>query len=197
VFNRAVGTTLETHDSYNNPNATLYAMTVPDGTPVALANANLHDKLTNSWPRWSPFVQSYQGKHILWVTFSSTRDYGLRVQNEDPPTGATFNCYPPVSPEDTSGDHDKPFDPDCTQPQIWMTAVVLEDLANGDDPSRPAFWLPFQDDNAHNHIAQWVETVIPPETGCQQGGETCDATHKCCAGSLCNTSTGKCESIVE
>jgi len=114
VFDRAIGTTLDTHDSYNNPNATLYAMAVPAGTPVALANANLHDKLTNSWPRWSPFVQMYKGKHLLWITFSSTRDYGLRVQNENL---ATFNCYPPVSPEDTSGDHAKPFDPSCTQPR--------------------------------------------------------------------------------
>jgi hypothetical protein len=165
VFNRAVGTTLETHDSFNNPNATLWAMTVPGGRPVALSNANLHDGLTNSWPRWSPFVQNYKGKHILWMTFSSTRDYGLRVQNENPPTGATFNCYPPVSPEDPSGDHAKPFDPNCTQPQIWMAAVTLEDLAAGTDPSFPAFWLPFQDDNAHNHIAQWVETVTRRRPG--------------------------------
>src|SRR5439155_6782890 len=92
VFDRAVGTTLATHDSYNNPNATLFAMTVPGGTPVALAQANLHDNLTNSWPRWSPFVQNYKGKHILWVTFSSTRDYGLRVLNEGT---QFFNCYPP------------------------------------------------------------------------------------------------------
>jgi hypothetical protein len=195
VFNRAVGTTLDTHDSYNNPNAALYAMAVPAGTPVALARANLHDHLTNSWPRWSPFVQSYQGKHILWLTFSSTRDYGLRVQNENPPTGATFNCYPPVSPEDPSSDHAKPFDPNCTQPQIWMAAVTLEDLAAGVDPSFPAFWLPFQDENAHNHIAQWVDTITPPPTGCQQLGQSC-TTAACCDGTVCETTTHTCESII-
>ncbi len=197
VFDRAVGTTLATHDAYNNPNATLYAMSVPGGTPVELKNANLHPTLTNSWPRWSPFVQNYKGKHILWVTFSSTRDYGLRVQNENPPTGATFNCYPPVSPEDPSSDHQKPFDPNCTQPQIWMAAITLEDLAAGTDPSFPAFWLPFQDYNAHNHIAQWVETVTGGGTGCQQQGETCSATMPCCTGAVCDTTTHTCEAIIQ
>ena len=194
IFDRAEGTTLDTHDNYNNPNATLYAMTVPGGTPIALAKANLHDKLTNSWPRWSPFVQNYKGKHILWVTFSSTRDYGLRVQNENPPTGATFNCYPPVSPEDPSGDHAKPFDANCTQPQIWMAAVTLEDLQAGQDPSYPAFWLPFQDYNAHNHIAQWVANVTPPQSGCQQPGQMCSQTSPCCAGSTCTN--GTCENQI-
>ncbi len=28
------------------------------------------------------------------------------------------------------------------------------------DRSFPAFWLPFQDVNAHNHTAQWVERVV-------------------------------------
>src|SRR5262249_8676059 len=71
IFNRATGTTLATHDSYNNPNAKLFAIMATGGTPVELAKANAKDGVTNSWPRWSPFVQTYQGKHIVWVTFSS------------------------------------------------------------------------------------------------------------------------------
>ena len=150
--------------------------------------------MTNSWPRFSPFVQEYKGKHILWITFSSTRDYGLRVENENPPTGATFNCYPPVSPEDTSGDHSKPFDPNCTQPQIWMAAITLEDLQAGGDGSFPAFWLPFQDDTAHNHIAQWVDAVV----GCTGGdvGAACSAANPCCAGLSCDPTSMTCESVI-
>ena len=100
-----------------------------------------------------------------------------------------------MSPEDTSGDHAKPFDPNCTQPQIWMAGVVLEELAAGADPSFPAFWLPFQDYDAHNHIAQWVETVTPPQTGCQQQGQSC-TTGTCCSGAVCDTTTRTCQSII-
>jgi hypothetical protein len=194
VFDRAVGTTLATRDDYNNPNAKLFAMVASGGTPIEMVRANYKDGMTNSWPRWSPFVQMYKGKHILWVTFSSTRDYGLRVQNENPASGATFNCYPPVSPEDPSSDHKKPFDPHCTQPQIWMVAVSLDDLAAGSDPSFPAFWLPFQDDTAHNHIAQWVDAI----QGCTGSttGQACSATMPCCDGSTCNPTTMVCESII-
>ena len=192
VFDRATGTTLATHDSYNNPNATLFAVPAAGGTPVALAKANYKDGMTNSWPRWSPFVQMYRGQRIVWVTFSSTRDYGLRVANEGT---QYFNCYPPVSPEDTSGDHAKPFDPNCTQPQIWMAAISLDQLAAGGDPSFPAFWLPFQDVTAHNHIAQWVDQIVMPPTSCQQVGQDC-TMKMCCDGEACDTMTHTCQSII-
>jgi hypothetical protein len=192
IFDRATGTTLQTHDSYNNPNAKLFAVAAAGGTPVALDKANYKDGMTNSWPRWSPFVQMYHGQRIVWVTFSSTRDYGLRVANEG---GQYFNCYPPVSPEDTSGDHAKPFDPNCTQPQIWMAAISLDQLAGGGDPSFPAFWLPFQDVTAHNHIAQWVDQIAAPPSGCQQVGQDC-TTAMCCDGESCNTTTHTCQSII-
>ncbi len=194
IFNRAVGTTLATHDSYNNPEAKLFAMIVPSGTPIALDKANLHDTLTNSWPRWSPFVQMYRGKRLLWVTFSSTRDYGLRVQNE----GAQyFNCYPPVSPENPSGDHKQPFDPNCTQPQIWMAAISLDDLAQGHDPSFPAFWLPFQDYTAHNHIAQWVDAIAPPVCTMGTQGQACSTAMPCCPGYGCDPTTMTCQAIIQ
>jgi len=195
IFDRATGTAgnLASLDSYNNQGATLYAMTVSptSGAPVELTNANLTaGSLTNSWPRWSPFVQMYNGHRLLWVTFSSTRDYGLRVQNQG---SQYFNCYPPVSPEDPSGDHAKPFDPNCTQPQIWMAAIDLDNLAGGIDPSYPAFWLPFQDYTAHNHIAQWV-TSIPTQT-CAQINQACSAG--CCAGLTCDTTSMTCISNIQ
>jgi hypothetical protein len=195
IFDRATGTAgdLGSLDSYNNPGATLYAMVVSPaaGPPVELTNANVTaGSLTNSWPRWSPFVQMYNGHRLLWVTFSSTRDYGLRVENEG---SQFFNCYPPVSPEDPSGDHAKPFDPNCTQPQIWMAAIDLDNLAAGVDPSYPAFWLPFQDYTAHNHIAQWVSS-IPTQT-CGQIGQPCSTG--CCAGLVCDTTNMTCISNIQ
>ncbi|HTR54770.1 MAG TPA: hypothetical protein VMJ10_28970 [Kofleriaceae bacterium] len=191
VFDQAIGTTMATQDSYNNPNATLMAVRASGGTPIALANANYKAGMTNSWPRWSPFVQQYKGQNIVWVTFSSTRNYGLRVHNEDP---SFFNCYPPVSPEDPSGDHSKPFDPNCTQPQIWMAAISLDQLASGQDGSFPAFWLPFQDYTAHNHIAQWVDSIMT-QPNCQQVGQDC-TTLTCCNGETCDPTTHQCDSVI-
>ena len=202
IFNRAVGTAgnIGSLDAYNNPGAQLYAMggvsgTTPSGTPIALANANLASDpnsgvtLTNSWPRFSPAVQMYKGHRLLWVTFSSTRDYGLRVANE----GAQyFNCYPPVSPEDPSGDHKKPVATNCTQPQIWMAAIDLDALQAGNDPSYPAFWLPFQDYTAHNHIAQWVDSI--QSQNCSQIGQSC--AMGCCMGLVCDQTSQQCISSI-
>ena len=57
------------------------------------------------------------------------------------------------------------------QPQLWMAAIDLTKAASGVDPSFPAFWLPFQDAKAHNHIAQWVVQLVgPPPMG---DGGTC------------------------
>lgn len=189
---RATGNTLATNDSYNNPDAVLYAMAVGAGQPIALAKANLAGvAVTNSWPRWSSSVQTYQGKRIAWLVFSSTRDYGLRVLNQ----GAQyFNCYPEGSPEDPSGDHKKPFDPNCTQPQLWMAAVSLDDIANNTDGSYPAFWVPFQDDTTHNHTPQWVDVYHAP-TGCQLAGASC-ATAACCGGETCDATSMTCMSVI-
>ncbi|HEX2689392.1 MAG TPA: hypothetical protein VHN14_22375 [Kofleriaceae bacterium] len=55
----------------------------------------------------------------------------------------------------------------------WLAAVSLDDLAKANDPSFPTFWLPFQDVTAHNHIAQWVDTIMQPPANCQQVGQDC------------------------
>src|SRR5260221_8940874 len=132
-------------------------MAAAGGTPVDVARMNSHDRLSNSWPRWSHFVQHDLGHAIAWVTFASTRDYGLIVQNEDP--NGVF-CYPPETPENTNGSHSCPLVPTscncttvgcaqfCVQPQIWMAAVEIDasgGISAGHDTSHPAFWLPFQE----------------------------------------------------
>ena len=96
---------------------------------IDLPALNVADGLSNSWPRWSPFVQTYKGKKILWLTFSSNRDYGLHLINK-----GFDNCYPPSSPLATPyGTTPQPpgkkgvlYD-GCGQPQIWMAGVVVEE----------------------------------------------------------------------
>src|SRR5205085_1068373 len=93
-------------------------------TRVDLALLNSSGSLTNSWARWSPFVQRYKGGHILWLTFSSTRDYGVRIGNE-----GKVNCYPtesPLTPFFTA-----PPAGGCTRAQIWMAAIRLDAAAVG------------------------------------------------------------------
>ncbi len=178
--------------------------------PLELAKLNEGAGLSNSWPRWSPALTTYHGKAVLWVTFSSNRDYGLHLKNTPAgyPTGAPGfdNYYPPESP---SYDQPQPaskmgitFD-NYASPQIWMAAVIVDPDRSLDaqDRSYPAFWLPFQDVTAHNHSAQWVATVVAPPGGgggdsgtggpeggvcseangaCGTGGGTCCADVVCC-----------------
>jgi hypothetical protein len=72
----------------------------------------------------------------MWLTFSSSRRYGLRT----PPAG--------TSSESTTGT------------LLWMVAIDPDRAINGQDPSYAAFYLPFQDVTSSNHIAQWTKQVI-------------------------------------
>lgn len=125
LFNRSTG------DSYDDYDARLFAVRASDPTSVVdLASANGIGSLTNSWPRWSPFVQKQGEKtgDLLWFAFSSKRAYG---------NGANGG-----------------------RPQIWMAAFEPGRISEGQDPSYPAFWLPFQNISTNNHIAQWTEQLV-------------------------------------
>ena len=193
--------------------------------PLDLPNLNVAPGLSNSWPRWSPVVQTYKNHKILWVTFSSDRDYGLHLKNTaagyppgmpdggiDSGPGGYDNYYPPESPM-----YDQPqpmskqgvtFD-NYAAPQIWMTAIVVDADRSLDttDRSMPAFWLPFQDVTAHNHSAQWVATVqggpgggSPDGGGSSEGGTGSggDAAPACVeTGTACGVgSTACCADVV-
>jgi hypothetical protein len=137
-------------NAYQDPTAQLKALALdlPGAQPLALARANApgvmdvgRTDLTNSFPKWSPFIfqrTSELGSKVEWITFSSTRNYGLRAA----PTGG--------------GDEN----PQGTL--IWMAAVDPTRVAQGTDPSYPAFALPFQDTATSNHIAQWTTRIVPP-----------------------------------
>jgi hypothetical protein len=184
IFNEAddVSSANNLNDAFYNRKARVKLMHYPaqqSDVPLDLTALNVGDGLTNSWPRWSPFVGHFHGKSILWVTFSSNRDYGLHLSN----TGFD-NCYPPTGP---AYDQPQPLSKqgvtyeNCAQPQIWMGAVIVDADRNLDtkDRSFPAFWLPFQDVNSHNHSAQWVEKVDNP--GNPDGG-TCSPDGTPCGG---------------
>ena len=190
-------------DSFYNRKARVKLMHLPaqaNAQPIDLPALNIADGLSNSWPRWSPFVQVYKGHHILWVTFSSNRDYGLHLVNQ-----GFDNCYPPESP---MYDQPQPLSKmgvgyeNCAQPQIWMAGVIIDPDPSLDakDRSFPAFWLPFQDVNSHNHCAQWVEQIAGggspdggvPEAGvdsggtCGESGASCGVGQAaCCADVVC------------
>ena len=154
----------------SDPSAMLWAAKLEaNATPVELARINAPGpmdngarNLTNSYPKWSPFVTRGVGgdnSRLMWVTLSSSRMYGLR----QPPSGGTEN------PQGTL---------------LWMAAVDPDKLAAGADPSYPAFALPFQDLKTSNHIAQWAEYYV--SNGCSTVGEGCGGGGAtCCNGLQC------------
>jgi hypothetical protein len=132
----------DTCDADTDPSATLFAVAARAGaTPIRLDRANGGDGLTNSFPKWSPFVFKRTGEaasRLMWLTYSSSRAMGLRP--------------PPPSPNGQNP----------TGTLIWMAAIDPDQIANGLDGSYAAFALPVQDLMMSNHIAQWTQQIIPP-----------------------------------
>ncbi len=120
-------------DSFDAADAKVMVVNSLGGTPTDLSALNT--TLGNSWPKFAPFVHHFQGKTIFWLTFSSRRDYGLRLINS------------------------AQSDPSNQIAQVWMVAVSPDRLNTPGDGGYPPFWLPFQDMTTGNHIAQWTETV--------------------------------------
>jgi hypothetical protein len=133
-------------DADTDPTATMFVIPLGNGgTPVPLSNANkpgiadgTTTALTNSFPKWSPFIsQLNEMQQLVWITFSSSRQYGLR---------------PPPPPGSSSSNEAK------TGTLIWM--VGINPGIGGSDPSYTAFCLPFQDVTTSNHIAQWAKYFL-------------------------------------
>lgn len=66
-----------------------------------------------------------------------------------------------------------------TAPQLWMAAFDVNRANAGEDPSFSAFWLPFQDLESGNHIAQWVMGVA--RRSCVKNAE-CEGSESCING---------------
>jgi hypothetical protein len=133
-------------DADTDPTATMFLTSISSGgsAPIALTNANSPGvadmgatALTNSFPKWSPFVEQLtEQQQLVWLTFSSTRQYGLRA--------------PPAS--SASSDETK------IGTLVWMVGIIPS--VGGGDPSYTAFCLPFQDITTSNHIAQWAKYFL-------------------------------------
>jgi hypothetical protein len=191
------------NDSFSNPRARVAILPLEQGAGVVDlerlngSTANTATPLSNSWPRWSPFVETYKGSKLLWVTFSSTRDFGLRVRNHTPVNGQPMRqCYPPGTPENPGYSQ---YDQTCQSPQLWMAAIDITmagEIQNAVDPSYPAFWLPFQDITTHNHTAQWTATSKPTMGPCiMSGGDCRSAPDNCCPPLAC-LGDGTCGMVV-
>jgi TolB protein len=158
AFNRSAGNA----SSFDAPDARLWAVAATGGTPVALTNASATaNNVGDSWPKFAPYSHTFKGETIFWLTFSSRRDYGLRL----------LNSQKPVTMDD-----------DERIAQIWMVGVPASAVMSGSMPTGgyPAFWLPFQSMMSGNHIAQWTETIARMPctqvdgTPCPQGQECVD-----------------------
>jgi hypothetical protein len=158
------------HSSYDAWDAEMYAVPTGGGTPIRLAKSIAPG--AQSWPK--PYVEEQRyrnGGKLVWVTFSSRRTYGLRM---NPTPG-------PSTPDPT--DPTKELPPPGTA-QLWMTAIDPAKIAAGQDGSYPSFWLPFQDMGSGNHIGQWVKKVerLTCATGAVcQAGENC-VNNQCVGG---------------
>jgi hypothetical protein len=178
-------------DSFSNPNARLMLVRAGGGTPIDLEKANgspVTNKvaLSNSYPRWAPFVQTYRGNKLLWFTFSSTRDYGVRVLNHK---NGMYQCYPSDAAETPGARHGQKFGPECQEPQLWMAPITLAEAQGNIDPSGVAFWIPYQAITTHNHTAQWVWT--PPQRMGDAGScTTCSMEYGPCGTNGCACCTG-------
>ncbi|PTL83333.1 hypothetical protein DAT35_15235 [Vitiosangium sp. GDMCC 1.1324] len=133
-------------NSEADPSAKLWAAKLQaSAAPVELTRANapgLMDgamtSLTNGYPKWNPFVtRGPEGNgRLMWVTFASTRMYGLRA-----PKNNTASAENPRSA------------------LLWMAAVDPDKLDLGLDPSFPAFALPMQNLASTNHLPQWARST--------------------------------------
>jgi len=130
-------------DADTDATATIMITSLQGAAPTPLTNANspgvadgTTTALTNSFPKWAPFIEQLnEQSNLVWLTFSSTRQYGLRT---------------PPAPADT--------DETTKGTLIWMVGITPS--IGGGDPSFTAFCLPFQDITTSNHIAQWTQVYI-------------------------------------
>ncbi len=141
----------EACDADVDPSSKMWIVGRDGGTPILLQRAvargalDTRDDNAATFPRFAPFVftlseTEFGSTQIVWVTFASTRRYGLRrtPDSTDSNPGGTW---------------------------LWMAAVRTDALARGEDPSFAAFALPFQNLATSNHIAIWTTRsvgMVPP-----------------------------------
>ena len=116
-------------------------LTLADGRAAGLQALLAKGQLMNTFARFAPFANRYQGHRLFWFTVGSQRRAGLR------------RYYPNRSAVN---------DPD-TQVLLWMFAIDADKVLAGEDGSFPGFFLPFQDMKTSNHMASWTEQYVSDE----------------------------------
>ena len=143
VLNRSFcdsGNTGSECDQDMDPTAQLLMMRAePGAEPVELDNANAPGitddgeyDLYNSFPKWAPFE------------FQRTEEFGSRL------FWVTFSSKRNVGLREPVGD----------DALLWMAAVDPTRVDGGEDPSFPAFAIPYQEFDTDNHIPQWTESAV-------------------------------------
>ncbi|MFO0685536.1 MAG: hypothetical protein U0234_25980 [Sandaracinus sp.] len=145
------GGNLDDRDCNGDSDPSSVVMAVPStgsAAPVELTSAMApgvadagRTELNNTFARFAPFEFVLSDgdagtARLMWVSFASTRAYGLR----NPPGG-----------NDESGRRGT---------YLWMSGVRPEAVSAGRDPSFAAFALPFQDLTTSNHIAVWTTQSV-------------------------------------
>jgi hypothetical protein len=141
AFNRA--TKAGPQGMYYNPYADVNIIASGGGTPVRLAAndapacQSVTNPMTNSWPKWSPDVESCaDGNTYYWIVFSSSRD-GLPFNKA--------NFAPPAVPDGPTS-------------QLYMTSVTVD--SSGNVTTHPALYIWNQPKKAANGDPQSNNTPI-------------------------------------
>ncbi len=150
AFNRAPST----ETMYYNPHDEVFVVPAAGGTATRLAANDppmcagvSSPGITNSWPKWSPSVQTCtDGLTYYWLIFSSSRDGNVF-------NVANFKAPAPASPVPTS--------------QLYLTAITID--KNNKIQTYPALYIWNQPatsaafkSNQSNHTPIWEELAIPP-----------------------------------
>ncbi len=99
----------------------------------------------------------------LWITYPDANHTAVRLDRAN--QGSNLgNNWPKWSPTDRRGRMWLAFSSlrnyghilvnTEARPQIWVTSID-PNIPHGQDPSSPAFWLPYQNTNSGNHIPYW------------------------------------------
>lgn len=169
-------------DADADDSAELWAMRTEGGPAVTLSKANApgvtdqgQTELCNSYPKWAPFVDPrYRDRpgRVMWVTFSSRRNYGLRE-----PNGSDMWLWmAAVDPDEVLAGRDGsfpafalPFQDLGTSNHIaqWTTQIVPDESDGG---PRDGNLDPGGDGGA-----------------CVGFGDVCDPSNdRCCSGTTCS-----------
>jgi hypothetical protein len=107
--------------------------------------------IENNMPTWAPST----GPDVQWVAFASKRDYGFVLCS---PTGSTAAACATTS-KIGSG-----------KQQIWIAAIDVTKLGGSEDPSYPAFRVPFMELTEDCHRPFWALDALKDDGNAGAGG---------------------------